>query len=173
VIINLQIMEIFCNDGISEFYICINSILCSCFQILIGGVFRTTLNYYFCIMRILCFWKPALWLIFILTLSLIPGNKLPGIPIFPHFDKVVHAAMYFGLSILLIKPLRENIVSRYYLWTLLICLVIGSLVELFQEYLALNRSGSWLDGMANISGAILGILLYHYLIRGNWWEKFA
>lgn len=124
-------------------------------------------------MRILYFWKPAVWLLIILTLSLIPGNKLPGIPIFPHFDKVVHAAMYFGLAILLIKPLQENLESRSYLWALLICFVIGLLVELIQEYLALNRSGSWLDGMANISGAILGVLFYHYFIRGYWWEKFV
>lgn len=124
-------------------------------------------------MRILYFWKPAVWLLIILTLSLIPGNKLPGIPIFPHFDKVVHAAMYFGLAILLIKPLQENLESRSYLWALLICFVIGLLVELIQEYLALNRSGSWLDGMANISGATLGVLFYHYFIRGYWWEKFV
>ncbi|HAR33710.1 MAG TPA: VanZ family protein, partial [Desulfobacter sp.] len=39
-----------------------------------------------------------LWLVIILVLSLIPGNKLPGIPLFPHIDKVVHALMYFGLA---------------------------------------------------------------------------
>ena len=124
-------------------------------------------------MKIVYFWKPALWLIIILILSLIPGNKLPGIPIFPHFDKVVHAAMYFGLAILMIKPLRENIASRYYFWAILICFVIGSLVELFQEYLAINRSGSLHDEMANVAGALLGLLFYHYFISGYWWEKFV
>jgi VanZ family protein len=124
-------------------------------------------------MKIIRFWKPILWLIIIMTLSLIPGNKLPGMPVFPHFDKVVHALMYFGLAVLLIKPLRINKIPRYYIWTLIICIVIGSLIELSQQYLAVNRSGSWLDELANVSGALSGVFFYHHAIRGYWWERFV
>ncbi len=122
-------------------------------------------------MKILRFWKPVLWLSIILILSLMPGNRLPGIPLFPHMDKVVHAAMYFGLAVLLARPLSQLPSRRPYLMAVLICLVIGSLVEIAQEYMAVNRSGNWLDEAANLSGAVLGILFYHYLVLGYKWER--
>ncbi len=122
-------------------------------------------------MLIVRFWKPILWLVIIMIMSLIPGNKLPGLPVFPHFDKVVHAAMYFGLAVLLVKPFRLIKVSRNYLWSFLICISIGSIIELSQEYLAFNRTGSWIDEMSNIAGALLGIIFYHFAARGYRWEK--
>lgn len=123
-------------------------------------------------MLVVRFWKPLLWLLIILIMSLIPGNKLPGLPVFPHFDKVVHAAMYFGLAVLLIKPFRLIKVSRSYLWSFLICMMAGSLIELSQEYLAIKRSGSWIDEMANITGTLIGLIFYHFAVRGYRWEKF-
>ena len=122
-------------------------------------------------MKINHFWKPILWLIIILTMSLIPGNKLPGLPLFPHLDTVVHAPMYFGLAVLLIRPLTTNKIPRYYLLTMLICIVVGTILELSQEYFAVKRLGSWLDELANISGTLLGISFYHYAIRGYRWER--
>jgi VanZ family protein len=121
-------------------------------------------------MRILHFWKPATWLTIILVLSLIPGNKLPGIPVFPHFDKLVHAAMYFGLAVLLVKPMSRFRLKWPYLWIILICLTIGSLVEYFQATLAISRTGSWEDELANTGGAILGVLFFHYLVKDYRWK---
>jgi len=122
-------------------------------------------------MKILRFWKPVLWLIIILVLSLMPGNRLPGIPLFPHIDKVVHATMYFGLAVLLVRPLSHFPFRRPYFVAVMICLLIGSLVEISQEYLAFNRSGSWLDEAANLTGALMGILFYHFLVLGYRWER--
>jgi VanZ family protein len=124
-------------------------------------------------MKILRFWKPLLWLAIILVLSLIPGNKLPGIPRIPHIDKVVHALMYFGLAVLLVRPLKRLPSSRAYIWAVLICLVIGTAVEYSQAYLTVNRSGSFYDELANAAGAILGVVFYHLFIRGFFWEKWA
>ena len=124
-------------------------------------------------MKILSFWKPLLWLVIILVLSLIPGNKLPGIPLFPHIDKVVHALMYFGLAILLVRPLKRVPGSRPYLWAVLICLIIGTAVEYSQAHLAVNRSGNFYDELANVFGAMLGVGFYHLFIRNFPWEKWA
>lgn len=124
-------------------------------------------------MKILSFWKPILWLSIILVLSLIPGNKLPGIPLFPHIDKVVHALMYFGLAVLLVRPLKRLPGSRPYLWSVMICLVIGTAVEYSQAYLTVNRSGSFYDELANVLGAIMGVVFYHLLIRNFPWEKWV
>lgn len=119
------------------------------------------------------FWKPAVWLTIILSLSLIPGNTLPGIPIFPHFDKLVHAAMYFGLAILLVNPLSKRHMNAVYLHVLLICFVIGILIELSQAYIAMNRSGTWGDVTANICGTVLGIGFYHLVVKGRKCEKYT
>lgn len=136
-----------------------------------ASVFRNGGFCYFCAMKILRFWKPVLWLIIILILSLIPGNRLPGIPLFPHVDKAVHAAMYFGLALLLVRPLSHHRLRRPYTGAVLICLVIGILVEISQEYMAVNRSGNWPDVAANLTGALTGIIFYHYLIMGSWFER--
>ena len=128
------------------------------------------LNLKYIQVKLFRFWKPAVWLAVILVLSLIPGNKLPGIPVFPHFDKLVHAAMYFGLAVLLVKPMGQYRLKWSYLWIILICLVIGSLLEYFQATLAIRRSGSWEDELANVSGAILGILFFHFLVKDYRWK---
>lgn len=124
-------------------------------------------------MKILTFWKPLLWLAIILVLSLVPGNKLPGIPYIPHLDKIVHALMYFGLAVLLVRPLKILPISRPYLWSVMICLVIGSAVEYSQAYLTVNRSGSFYDELANVFGAMMGVAFYHLFIRNFYWEKWA
>lgn len=122
-------------------------------------------------MKLIIFWKPVLWLLIILVLSLIPGNQLPGLPFIPHFDKLVHAGMYFVLVVLMVNPLRLLRVQRYYLVAMLVSFIIGSMVELAQTFVAVNRSGSIWDGLANLTGAFLGIIFYHYLVKGFWWEK--
>jgi VanZ family protein len=122
-------------------------------------------------MKIIRFWKPFLWLAVIISLSLIPGNKLPGVPLFPHFDKAAHTVMYFGLAVLLVRPLRF-IVANPYVWSVVICLITGMLMEFLQEFMAVNRTGSWADILANSVGIMLGILFYHYSIRGFLWEDY-
>lgn len=124
-------------------------------------------------MKLKAFWRPILWLLIILVLSLIPGNQLPGMPFIPHFDKLVHAAMYFILVVLLINPLKHLKVRRFYLVALFVSFIIGSVVELAQTYIAVNRSGCFCDELANLAGAFLGIIFYHYFIKGFFWESWV
>lgn len=57
------------------------------------------------------------------------------------------------------KSLRYNAV-----WvTLVIGTVYGGLIELFQEYVLTDRSGDWMDLIANIVGTILGIILFRLI----------
>lgn len=112
-----------------------------------------------------------LWLICIMTLSLIPGNRLPGITVFAHFDKVVHAIMYFGLAVLLVRPLMRFPVRHPYLIALILCVLLGTLMEILQARLNVSRSGSLLDGLANLAGTLLGIIVYQIAIKGTRFEK--
>lgn len=122
-------------------------------------------------MKIFRFWKPVLWLICIMTLSLIPGNRLPGIIVFAHFDKVVHAMMYLGLAVLLIRPLMRFPVRFPYLITFILCVLLGALLEVLQARLDVSRSGSLTDGLANLAGALMGIFGFHTLLKGTRFEK--
>lgn len=124
-------------------------------------------------MIILRFWKAIVWLAILIKLSLMAGNKLPSVPVFAHMDKVVHALMYFVLAFLLSRPVTRTGIRRPYLWIVLFCLVTGMLIEILQKYFALNRSGSFLDELANITGAILGILFFHFVVRNSWSEKWV
>lgn len=92
--------------------------------------------------------------------SLTPTLSLPSIT---HMDKIMHFVAYAGLAGLFtlgcprIKPI-------------LICLSVigfGALIEILQHIMALGRSGSLLDGLANTGGAIIGTTLAVYL-AGQW-----
>lgn len=122
-------------------------------------------------MRIVQFWKPVGWIVVILALSLVPGNRLPGVALFVHSDKLVHALMYFGLAVLLVKPVKTFRHQSPYLIVFLVCVILGMLVELAQFRLVSGRSGSWPDGLANGAGAILGIVIYHTTLKGTRLER--
>jgi VanZ family protein len=124
-------------------------------------------------MIVIRFWKPVLWLVILVKLSLMAGNKLPSVPLLPHMDKLVHAVMYFILAFLLTRPVIRTGISKPYFWIILFCLVAGMLIEILQQYYALYRSGSILDEIANVAGAVLGILFFHYAIRNTRLEKWV
>ena len=85
-------------------------------------------------MKLINFWKPAVWLIIICYLSLMPGNGLPKVPLIniPHFDKIVHLGFYFILTLLMIKPFSK--ISAFpYLFSMLISAVISGIIEILQD----------------------------------------
>lgn len=125
---------------------------------------------YFLGMRIFLFWKPVLWLLIIALLSLMPGNELPQIPLFAGADKLVHAVMYAGLAVLLIRPLLQLKFVYPYWFAVAISLAIGGVIEIVQGSLATGRSGSWFDFWANLGGALLGILFFRVAVAGKKWE---
>lgn len=107
-----------------------------------------------------------MWLITITVLSGYPGNKIPNVP-FINFDKLVHLGIYLILSIIICfgyipgskKPINVKII--------IVCFGIfyGGFMEMLQEYIFINRSGNWFDFFANAVGAILGVVLYPFVIK--------
>ncbi len=88
----------------------------------------------------------------------------------PFMDKVVHICMYGGLcGTLWIEYLRshKNRFSRQQaiLTTILIPVLFSGAIELGQQYLTANRSGDWLDLMANSIGVLLAALFGYYILR--------
>ena len=93
-----------------------------------------------------------------------------GLGKIPHLDKIVHMAMYIGMSGMLwweFLRSHKNIFSMRRAWVgAFLCPVIFSgCVELLQEYCTGYRGGDWLDFAANTIGALLASLVAYYIIR--------
>jgi len=111
----------------------------------------------------------SIWAIFILVMSAIPGSSLPKSPLLPHFDKIVHAALYFILSIFLI-PAFDHSIHRFFRKTapilvIIIVAIFGGIIEIAQENWFLKRSGDIADLLSDLAGALLAIIVYYFLAK--------
>ncbi len=83
---------------------------------------------------------------------------------FPQRDKVVHFLMYFGLSIFAFSEnyLKHNfILHREYFFTLIVLIILaGGSIELFQKYFTIDRSGDIYDMLANTCGLLIALLIF-------------
>ncbi|HKR06873.1 MAG TPA: VanZ family protein [Bacteroidia bacterium] len=113
-----------------------------------------------------------LWAILILILCVLPGSAIP------HYrwtdllsiDKIIHAFLFIILTLLLIRGFkRQTRFSFLNVHTLtlifLFSVIYGGLLELMQNYCLADRTGSWFDLIANVTGCILGIIINNYLKR--------
>lgn len=109
-----------------------------------------------------------IWVDVIVFLSLMSPDDLPETPLIniPHFDKLVHAGMYFILAILLVNPLQRVKLPAYF-YTVIFSVLLGGGLEIIQQTLTSNRTGSWYDLLANVLGTAGGLVLYYYTIKGN------
>jgi len=117
-----------------------------------------------------------IWIIIVLVLSGYPGSQLPKVAVW-QFDKLVHVVMYSILSFLLFIAFNKqffNNEKRFRIKIIIVFLSIsyGGVMEILQEYIFINRSGSWIDFIANSVGSILGVLiaplLFKYLPINRW-----
>ncbi len=122
-------------------------------------------------MKILRFWKPVLWLAIICYGLFIPASQLPTKPFLniPHFDKIVHFSLFFGLNILLLKPFKK-LNFKYYLWASLISVSLGLLLEYSQHFISTSRSSNLYDFLANAAGIIAATVFYYFFISDKKWE---
>jgi VanZ family protein len=112
------------------------------------------------------FLPPLLWVAIIVFLSLVPADDLPETPLFniPHFDKLVHAGLYFILAILLVRPLQKVKLPAY-LYAIVFSVLLGGGLELLQLYCTGTRTGSWFDLLADMLGTAGGLVLCHLTVK--------
>lgn len=100
---------------------------------------------------------PALlWALLILVLCLLPGGALPQWrwADLINVDKLVHALLFFGQTILLARMfLGHGSPQRWLLWAVIISVGYGIGVELMQGLEALGRRTDLNDMIANTVGA--------------------
>ena len=114
--------------------------------------------------RIPRFLTPAVVTAGVLYLTLAPrpfGSV--RIPLFEGADKVVHFMMFLAMAFAYHfdfrrgkKPVDE---ARLMGWIFVSLSAFGGLIELAQWKMRMGRSGDWYDLLADIAGAVYGIIL--------------
>ncbi len=96
----------------------------------------------------------------ILYLAVVP---IPQPPIdLPLSDKISHLGAFLVLGFLLALPIRKS--GTLYLWTLILPISYGVLIELVQSQLP-NRTFELLDILADVVGASIAYLVAFFIIR--------
>ena len=101
----------------------------------------------------------------IVTLSLLPPQAFPKLPLFEGFDKVVHFTMYFIFSMLLSWAVKTE--QKYMRLFLIMPVTIGwgVFMEIMQFEMHLGRSFDIYDILANSTGVVIGVILYVIVTR--------
>lgn len=113
-----------------------------------------------------------LWLAIICYGLFVPANNLPIKPFLkiPHFDKMVHFALFFIFCLLLISPFKK-IQLKHYVLAPLIAISLSGILELSQHILSNSRSSNIYDFLANSIGVLASVLFYYLFVSGRKWEK--
>ncbi len=112
---------------------------------------------------------PISWALFILFLSANPGINLPeSFWDLLAIDKLAHAFVYGVLSCLLLYSFflndQKNI-QKMKMISIIISSIYGILMEIMQYLFFPNRYFEFLDILANIIGAIIGVSIYRYFFK--------
>ena len=107
----------------------------------------------------------VLWTLIIFVLCCTPGQYIPTTNWLEllSFDKFVHASIFFVLTCLwLISLLKINKLSNLSIILILLsCVLYGGLLEIMQATVFSNRSGDWLDFIANSFGCLMGFWFFY------------
>ena len=100
-----------------------------------------------------------------ITLSVLPADSMQKASLIsiPHMDKIGHSIAYLSLGffwLLVFFAMDKRAIK-----TLIFLFSLGMLIELTQFYFLVGRYFEILDIIANISGAILGIVVGYILYR--------
>ena len=108
----------------------------------------------------------AFYLAVVAVLSLMPAYDLPHFTVFPQIDKIVHFSMYFGMAFLACWSFEINRDRMKPLYLMLAgVFMYGVLMEILQRTMHNGRNFDFKDMLANLTGAIVGILVYRYFDR--------
>lgn len=106
----------------------------------------------------------AVSLLFFLPTWLFASNETISEIKIPHLDKWVHGILFFMLVYLwqwYYFKLNKHTISKSTIAVLFIILMVyGIIIEVFQELTPVSRSGDLLDFLADMLGAVLGILTF-------------
>lgn len=104
------------------------------------------------------------WTIIIFVLCCTPGRFIPTTNWLEllSFDKLVHASIFFTLTCLwLVYVFKVNKLSlSSMIFVIFVCVAYGGMLEIMQATVFSQRSGDWLDFIANTFGCIMGLWFF-------------
>ena len=98
----------------------------------------------------------------ILYLSLSGSENYDKLSIlnFPGADYIVHFLMYFTfMSVIVFEHRKEIHKTKILLLISIIPLFYGAIMELFQSWFTVSRTGSWSDLLFNFAGIIFSVII--------------
>lgn len=105
-----------------------------------------------------------LWTLIIFVLCSTPGQYIPTTNWLEllSFDRFVHATIFFTLVCLwLMYWFHSNKLStKTIAFTVFFSIAYGGLLEIMQATIFSQRSGDWLDFIANTFGCLMGLWLF-------------
>ena len=110
------------------------------------------------------YWISTLFVIIIIVLCFINPSDIPVRVTMPNFDKLVHFLMFFGLSGVIFfdssSYFKKRVPGKLIFWeSFVFPIVLGGLIEIFQEYLPIPRRGDWVDFWFDMIGVLCGYLI--------------
>lgn len=88
---------------------------------------------------------------------------------FRGLDKLVHIGLYFIFtSVILLENKNLLIKVNRFLLIILIPLIFGAIIELFQSLLTTYRSGDIFDLFSDMTGILISVLLFIFLRSRNY-----
>lgn len=105
-----------------------------------------------------------LWFV-ISIYSLIFRESSNELPPFPHFDKIGHFVIFFIQIWLMARATIQSNRAIPYLGLIIFALFYAFGTELGQATFTETRQGSWLDGLADLCGAGIALLMVKYLYK--------
>jgi VanZ family protein len=99
----------------------------------------------------------------IIYLSLIktPKNMIE----IAQIDKVYHSIAYFVLSITWLFAFQKKSQVKYII--VILCIILGIIIEVLQSTLTIYRTGDYLDVLANSMGVILALVTFNLFFKKN------
>ena len=116
---------------------------------------------------------------FVLVVSYLSLSNSPAliIPLFRGWDKMVHFCMYGGMSGViwiefLCKHRKKKTKIKYaVIGVILTPVLFGGVLELCQQNFTRNRSGDWMDFLANTGGVITATFIAWFILRPHILKK--
>ncbi|MCC3159943.1 VanZ family protein [Hymenobacter sp. 15J16-1T3B] len=126
-------------------------------------------------LRVLTALVALAWTAFMLWGTLSPLDQLPPLPEWEllSFDTAAHAGIFVVTAVLYVLTARwqrlfPSLRHRAFLWTLVVCLLLGAFIELTQTLMDLGRLGEWTDMISDALGTVAGLAFMHWTRR--WWD---
>ncbi len=120
------------------------------------------------------FWPGICWWVFVIALTLTPGNYFPKVSSFWNLfspDKLIHLFIFGVLAFLLLsgsyKHQQRKSIIAITIAPLLITLFTGIITELMQAIFPIGREASIYDTLANFIGCFAGYYGFRILKNKN------